>query len=191
MDNPSDTEHPPSTVIPSTPYPQGKIITCPLCGLDVTPKSMSFWRGICICLDCDRHCFPSQKARYLRAFYRWVPSMDTLIKTGLLFYTVVYPTTPDQSLNWLQYAPKSVVNWLLATPLVNLDWVERDRVFEHVLDEQHVASLCQSMADRDGVSVGGFHPRFTGVTLPTSTTTISRTRDGSLPFGSCEANLDR
>jgi len=143
-----------------TPFPPGRIATCPLCASDLTPRTVHYYRGLAICLDCRTHAYPAALSRYVRAYVRHAPPSDRMTFRGLDFYAPASPPCPHLLPSWIQTLPKSVQKWVLSTPLLNPDWIARDMRFADVRRELAIGAICRDLADQYGRPVGGHNPRF-------------------------------
>lgn len=171
---------------PSVPFPPGRIAICPLCGLDIVTKTAWYREGVVICRACDRHCFPDELDRRLRLFRRVVDKAEIYIHYGNLHYIPRFHQPWGERPNWYKTLSNTALRWLDSIPLFNVDWIERDETFDGVVTASHIATMCQTMADRRRESVGGFQPRFPIASKSTTTTESLRDREPYLPFAGHE-----
>lgn len=150
----------PADVPVSVPFPPRRIASCPMCGLDLTARSVHYHHGFAVCLDCIRHAYPAALGRYMRAFAHHVRRSDLATFRGLTFWIPDPNESDSASPSWLRYVPKSAASRLLAITLINPDWVLRDAAFDQQRRESAIGAICRDLADQSGEVVGGYEPRF-------------------------------
>ncbi len=180
VDQPTPTDQP-GVPVP-VPFRPGRIAICPLCGLDLTARTVHYIRGLGVCLACCTHAHPAQLRRYVRSFMHHARRSDQSVYRGMTFWLPACPLGDDNLPSWIGHVPKSDRILLLSRPLINPDWVARDLAFDAARRTAAIGAICRDLADERGHAVGGYEPRFKPISKPDQADSLRRQVQQMLGF---------